>query len=254
MQLFPICAALCVVCGGFAAGALQCMVAGKGLDTQAPTTLAQFQCEVQKGHAISVIRVGGPDGKPPAGVTETTVNNAVLAQFQSVHYCIQPKFIAGGDPTAQVNAALDATGNPAGLSFPVVWIHLVGNSGWGSDSPPNIAFIQAVVGAVKKYYSKQQNLVLGIYTNRDAWDEITGNSQAFADLHLFWGDDGGPPDCSDWDWRRPDGGWTQPLMKEIKRNQIDYSCQNLTMNQLVVEQVSGGDHHIIGNLTKNIRL
>jgi len=221
---------LCALSSG--AFAITCNVVSQGLDVADPTTAEQFTCEANKQLQIASVRVGSPDGKP-ISTAKDTIKNAISANFAGVHYSLRLKF-DDNDVTNQVKAALDASGNPQELSFPIVWIDVVAESGWGSDVNKNTAFLDNIVKAVKAYYSKQPQLVLGIYTTQQDWKTITGDSQKYSGLYLFWSHDGSAADCTEWDDGKPNGNWQIALMKEYQIDAVDADCQNVKFNKLVV--------------------
>jgi len=237
---------LAIVANG--ALAASCTAADQGVDVSAATTLAQFQCENQKGVQITVVQVGAADGNASASAKET-IKNAIGANMAGVHYSIRPKYDEN-DPTKQINAALDASGNPSELSFPIVWIDVVAASGWSSTPDKNNAYLDKVISAVQKYYSTQPQLVLGLYTTQQDWKTITGDSQKYSNLYLWWSHNGSAPDCTEWDTGKPNGNWNTPLMKQFKTGAVDADCQNINHNKDVV--VSPGQL-ALSQIVHNIR-
>ena len=83
------------------------------------------------------------------------------------------------------------------LDITCLWLDVESGSPWSSDVARNRDFISRFVSTVKA-----AGVPAGIYCGTDGWQSITGDSQMFADLPLWWSSHG---------HRFEDfGGWTSP--------------------------------------------
>nr|CAD2180031.1 unnamed protein product [Meloidogyne enterolobii] len=79
--------------------------------------------------------------------------------------------------------------------------------GWSSVQDKNVEIIKKMVDTVKG-----KNYDYGIYTSRDNWIEITGNTREFNDAPLLYYNYDYKNNFDDF-YRNPFGGWQTPTMK-----------------------------------------
>uniref|UniRef100_A0A914M535 Lysozyme n=1 Tax=Meloidogyne incognita TaxID=6306 RepID=A0A914M535_MELIC len=79
--------------------------------------------------------------------------------------------------------------------------------GWTSNKAENVNYIAKMV-----YTLKAENYNFGIYTSRDNWIAITGNTTEFSDAPLLYYNYDNKNNFDDF-YRNPFGGWKTPTMK-----------------------------------------
>uniref|UniRef100_A0A1I8B551 DUF4874 domain-containing protein n=1 Tax=Meloidogyne hapla TaxID=6305 RepID=A0A1I8B551_MELHA len=79
--------------------------------------------------------------------------------------------------------------------------------GWSNDKDKNVEIIEEMIITLK-----ERNLTYGIYTAKDYWINITGNTKKFCDSPLFYVNHDGKNNFDDF-YKNPFGGWEEPTIK-----------------------------------------
>lgn len=124
-----------------------------------------------------------------------------------------PSFKVGAEQ--QVNASLDAL-SEVSASLGCYWLDIEDGSSWSPVPSRNVAFLQAMIGAVEERGSS-----VGIYTVRSSWRKIMGNDASFASYPLWYAAPDGVQSFNNYEGKvyGPIGGWAQPVLKQLTSTQ-----------------------------------
>lgn len=173
-----------------------------GLDVSDLVTPDQWQCLVtQRNAQFAVVRCyrNADNGIPDTNCLPTVLAgwNAGLKFVDLYHFPV----IRDKSAQEQVDEDLGFLFDNH-VRFGRLWLDVEGSTGgdtWYPDVSENVAFIQDFVTAVQ-----DRGVTAGIYCGTSGWDDITGNTEQFKDLPLWWSSHGATFSSF--------GGWTTPFM------------------------------------------
>ena len=118
---------------------------------------------------------------------------------------IYPAVNSGKSPETQIQETHD---NLSNSKYGMLWLDIEGT--WSSDYTANVNFIQGMVNEAAAL-----NITLGMYTSKNSWTAITGNSDKFSSIPLWYPHYENTPNPSFSDFV-PFGGWSKPNVKQYK--------------------------------------
>jgi len=135
----------------------------------------------------------------PTGI-ETEMQDAIDAGFSPINAWISKGIY--GKPVSVVYDEIDTRLKSFKLTFNEVWIDATIKQGapWSKSPAENVNLLQSLVAEAQK-----RGHAVGINTGRDAWSNITANSDAFASLPL-WAEDL---------YFEPFGGWANRTLQSL---------------------------------------
>lgn len=179
---------------------------------------------------VEAYQPGDPSAPPTNGhVNDYLVRNAQAVRtyqmvLQFYHF---PNAAGPADAAAQVGAWMKAL-DDAGIPFEgsMVWFDIEASWSskenawvlgpyWPDDPEGNVRFIQALIDALEDPTTGKPRCTAGIYTNESSWRLITGSTEQFCGVPLWWSHNGTPPDVPFTRF----GGWTSFSMIQYAQEQ-----------------------------------
>nr|CDJ98453.1 Glycoside hydrolase domain containing protein [Haemonchus contortus] len=254
---------VCLVLGSFASPVLQQVENVKeksaselaslayAVDLSAPVSLSGFQCIRNNLYNVAFIRAYTPVGQgqvdPYACANIQNANAAGMGT--EVYMTPQPNSAKTG---AQQFDEMYSNLINSNIKVQSVWIQVTSPVNWYVTSSLNINFINSILSRASQY-----GLTIGIYTNVNEWNQITGSATISNAMLWYWNTYGSgvsnetPANFNDF---RPFAGWTYPSVKQF--GQVESVC-GITVNRDTYSTSSTAagmsrreksDHIIVGGL------
>ncbi|XGW13085.1 hypothetical protein V3C99_013600 [Haemonchus contortus] len=221
------------------------------VDLSAPVSLSGFQCIRNNLYNVAFIRAYTPVGQgqidPYACANIQNANAAGMGT--EVYMTPQPNSAKTG---AQQFDEMYSNLRNSNINVQSVWIQVTSPVNWYVTSSLNINFINSILSRASQY-----GLTIGIYTNVNEWNQITGSASISNAMLWYWNTYGSgvsnetPANFNDF---RSFGGWTYPSVKQF--GQVESVC-GITVNRDIYSTSSAAagmsrreksDHIIVGGL------
>ncbi|XGW13086.1 hypothetical protein V3C99_013600 [Haemonchus contortus] len=195
------------------------------VDLSAPVSLSGFQCIRNNLYNVAFIRAYTPVGQgqidPYACANIQNANAAGMGT--EVYMTPQPNSAKTG---AQQFDEMYSNLRNSNINVQSVWIQVTSPVNWYVTSSLNINFINSILSRASQY-----GLTIGIYTNINEWNQITGSATISNAMLWYWNTYGSgvsnetPANFNDF---IPFGGWTYPSIKQF--GQVESVC-GITVNR-----------------------
>nr|CDJ84788.1 Glycoside hydrolase domain containing protein [Haemonchus contortus] len=195
------------------------------VDLSAPVSLSGFQCIRNNLYNVAFIRAYTPVGQgqidPYACANIQNANAAGMGT--EVYMTPQPNSAKTG---AQQFDEMYSNLRNSNINVQSVWIQVTSPVNWYVTSSLNINFINSILSRASQY-----GLTIGIYTNVNEWNQITGSASISNAMLWYWNTYGSgvsnetPANFNDF---RSFGGWTYPSVKQF--GQVESVC-GITVNR-----------------------
>ncbi|GMT34135.1 hypothetical protein PFISCL1PPCAC_29018, partial [Pristionchus fissidentatus] len=179
-----------------------------GFDASEEISVSQFMCMNNTGYQYYMARISKSNGQiDTIGIQNLKNANQLtsLAFLYSVDAYLSPCFGACSPPVDQITTAIKAVAD-AKAWYTRLWID-VKNGDWPVNQ---IANQQTILDMINQSASLG-GYGIGIYTDMDKWQKVTGNWDGARKYPLWWANNNTQPNFKNF---QPFGGWTSPTMHQ----------------------------------------
>ena len=181
-----------------------------GTDVSTLVSASAYSCLKSNGYSFTTIRAYCSGGHTDPNAVATIANAWSGGQNYVDAYifpCVASCAASGPSAKQQIK---DTHSYLSNSKYGMLWLDIEGPQYWFSDTSKNVQFIQDMITE-----GKALNITLGIYTGNSQWSPITGESNQFSSLPLWYPHYESPPNPSYSDWVSF-GGWSKPAIKQYK--------------------------------------
>ena len=198
------------------------------IDISGYASVSGLKCVYQQGYNAAFVQVYSPsNGGSPNNNGIQTIPSAISAGLGTEIY-VTPSIQSGKSGSQQFSEAFNAV-KAQGINVRAIWLQVTSSINWLNNVQSNINLIESFVN--QAYVS---GISVGIFTNYNDWQQITGNYVDSYQLRLWYynvygtGPTGESP--ANFDDFRPFGQWSQANVKQFAQNE---NLCGLTVNRNV---------------------
>nr|CAD2185944.1 unnamed protein product [Meloidogyne enterolobii] len=191
-----------------------------------------FKC-LKENFTIKFVIVSAAKNGTIDDLAKNNIRNAYAAGIEDVDIKItinfvKPRKIVNRTPREIIISILNEL-NKNNLKIGKIWFDIAGDAGmnnanrtyrWYEDKERNIKFIEEMIEILK-----ENNKLNGIYSSKSHWTSITGNTQKFKEIPLWYNSFDEINNFNDYT-NKFFGGWKYPYVKtyDYRKDVIDKSC------------------------------